>query len=289
MNSMTGYGKGVADGERKITVEMKSVNHRFLDILFKLPKGMQFTEDVIRKAISDEFSRGHIEVFLNYEDNRKDKNDVVLDKNLAMRYLAAAKELQEMGFTQNYGVAEALRTPDIVKTVESDDDENIIKELAAAAAKECVKNLAAMRACEGEKLIADIQCKIAELKALLDKVAERAPAVAEDYRNKLTARLKDALQNVVMDEGKIAAEAAVFIDRSNVDEEITRLKGHLAHYAEIFENGGAVGKKLDFLTQEANREVNTIGSKSNDLELTKLVLAMKNQVEMIREQVQNLE
>lgn len=289
MNSMTGYGKGAANGQRKVTVEMKSVNHRFLDINFKLPRGFQFAEDVIRKVLAERVARGHIEVYLNYEDNRENKNDIVLNMPLAKRYLAAAKELVKLGYKNNFGAAEALKIPEITKIAETEDDETVIKELISIAAAECVERLSEMRRTEGEKLKEDLIQKVALLGEALSKIKERAPAVAADYKEKLQARINEALKGVELDPAKLAAEVAFFIDRSNIDEEITRLDGHIAHFGQVFSEAGPVGKKLDFLTQEANREVNTIASKSNDLEITRLVLYMKNLVEMIKEQVQNIE
>ncbi|MFA5449431.1 MAG: YicC/YloC family endoribonuclease [Clostridia bacterium] len=289
MYSMTGYGKGIAGGKLRVSIEMKSVNHRFLDLVFKFPRGFQFAEETIRKIVSSEFARGHIEVFLNYEDNREVKGGVVVDIGLAGSYLDAANILAGLGYPNNFGVAEAMRTPDIVKITECEGDEDILKSLVAAAAAEAAINLKAMRLSEGEKLIADIKTKIAAIADELEKVKQRAPFVSKEYGEKLRIRIGEALCGIDVDQSKIAAEVAFFADRTNIDEEITRLSGHISHYGEILAAGGTVGKKLDFLTQEAHREVNTIGSKSNDSEITRAVLFMKNQIEMIREQVQNLE
>lgn len=290
MNSMTGYGKGVAEkNERKLTIEMKSVNHRFLDLLFKLPRGFQFAEDKLRKIISKSVTRGHIDVFLTYEDNRTNKNAITLDKGLAQSYIGIAAELAALGYQNDLSVSSVLRTPEIVKVVQSDDDEAAIQELIEQAASDAVANLLVMRGAEGSKLIADIAQKIDAIECELKQIEARAPQVAEDYRTKLAQRVQDALAGVQIDEAKIAAEVAFFVDKSNIDEEITRLKGHIAHYREILPQDAPVGKQLDFLTQEANREVNTIGSKCNDAEITKSVLTLKNLVEMVREQVQNLE
>lgn len=287
---MTGYGKGAAEkNERKLTIEMKSVNHRFLDLLFKLPRGFQFAEDKIRKIISKEITRGHIDVFLTYEDNRTDKNAISLDRGLAQSYISIAAELAALGYQNDLSVSSVLRTPEIIKVIQSDDDEAAINELIEQAASQCAANMLVMRAAEGGKLIDDIAQKIDAIEAELKQVEARAPLVAEDYRIKLAQRVQDALAGVQIDEAKIAAEVAFFVDKSNIDEEITRLKGHIAHYRELLPQDAPVGKQLDFLTQEANREVNTIGSKCNDAEITKSVLTLKNLVEMVREQVQNLE
>jgi len=291
MNSMTGYGKGVAEKyERKITIEMKSVNHRFLDLLFKLPRGFQFAEDIIRKLIGQGgVTRGHLDIFLSYEDNRTSKNALALDRSLAASYLRIASELQGMGYVNDLSVSTLLKTPEIVKLVSSEDDESVLAELIADAAKACVANLVRMRATEGKKLAEDIGAKIDALEAGMKNIEDRAPAVSEDYRQKLSQRIAEALAGVQMDEARLCNEVAFFVDKSNIDEEITRLCGHIAHYRELLPKEEATGKQLDFLTQELNREVNTIGSKCNDAEITKGVLYLKNLVEMVREQVQNLE
>lgn len=290
MNSMTGYGKGIAEkNDRKITIEMKSVNHRFLDLLFKLPRGFQFAEDPLRKLISQVAVRGHIETYLTYEDNRTDKNAIALDRGLAASYLAIARELGEMGYANDLSVSAVLRTPEIVKVIQSDDDEAALAALIAEAGSLCLVNLTNMRSTEGRALVEDISAKIDRMEAELAFVESRAPQVSEDYRAKLAQRIQEALEQVQIDEAKLANEVAFFADKSNIDEETTRLRGHIAHYREILRQEGAGGKQLDFLTQEANREVNTIGSKCNDAEITKTVLTLKNIVEMVREQVQNLE
>lgn len=291
MNSMTGYGKGVAEKyERKITIELKSVNHRFLDLLFKLPRGFQFAEDIIRKTIAQGgVTRGHIDVYLTYEDNRTSKNALSLDKTLAENYLKIASELATIGYVNDLSVSTVLKTPEIVKLVESGDDEAILTELIAEAAAASVANLVRMRATEGKKLTEDIRAKVDAVEAGLRLIEDRAPAVAEDYRQKLSQRIAEALQGVQIDEARVCNEVAFFVDKSNIDEEVIRLRGHLAHYRELLPKEEPTGKQLDFLTQEANREVNTIGSKCNDAEITKGVLYLKNLIEMIREQVQNLE
>jgi uncharacterized protein (TIGR00255 family) len=290
MNSMTGYGKGVAERyERKITIELKSVNHRFLDLLFKLPRGFQFAEDLIRKTVSQSITRGHLDIFLTYEDNRTSKNMLALDRSLAESYLRIASELQAMGYVNDLSVSTVLKTPEIVKLVESSDDEAILSELISEATEASVANLTRMRATEGRKLVEDLAVKIDALEAGLKMIEERAPAVAEDYRKKLSERIAEALQGVQMDEARLCNEVAFFIDKTNIDEEMTRLRGHIAHYRELLYKEEPTGKQLDFLTQEANREVNTIGSKCSDAEITKGVLYLKNLIEMIREQVQNLE
>lgn len=290
MNSMTGYGKGIAERDgRKVTIEFKSVNHRFLDILFKLPRNFQFVEDALRKLIGERITRGHVEVYLSYEDNRENKTTISINEELAKAYLDARTTLVKMGYDDNLGVAELLKIPDIVKQTATEDDEEIIRTLVVEAGELALDGLIDMRRTEGKKLIEDLKNKLTVIESEVQAIATRAPLVASAYREKLIARVSEALQGSEIDEQRIAQEVTFFIDKSNIDEELTRLRGHIAHYAEIMAVDEPIGKKLDFLTQETNREVNTIGSKSNDAIITKSVLFLKNQVEMVREQVQNLE
>lgn len=289
MYSMTGYGKGIAEKEgRKITVEIKTVNHRFSDFTFKLPRNFQFAESALRNLLSTKIKRGHADVYLTFEDSRV-VSTVALNVALAEGYKSIAKELENIGYQNDITAESLIRIPDMVKTTALEEDDELLLELVKEAAGIAVENLLGMRKAEGERLIEDIKLKLNDIAVAVEEIAARAPEVASEYREKLTARVKEALGATDIDEGRIALEVAVFIDRANIDEEITRLRGHLAHYADILREGGAVGKKLDFLTQEANRETNTIGSKCNDMYITKRVLFLKNQIEMIREQIQNLE
>lgn len=290
MRSMTGYGKGVAEkDDRKVTVEIKSVNHRFLDILLKMPKCLQFSDDAVRKAIGAVCSRGHLEVYVTYEDNTGENVVLEIDEGQALKYLGIAKRLEELGFQNNFGVENVIRMTDVVKTTVCECDEEVIKNLVVDAVNEALAALIVMRETEGGKLGEDLKLKVCELESGLNFIKERAPLVADEYSKRLEQKVREALDGGDIETDRIAAEVAIFIDRSNIDEEITRLYGHISHYREILGSVGAVGKRLDFLTQEANREVNTIGSKSNDMLITKEVLRLKNIIEMMREQVQNLE
>lgn len=290
MNSMTGYGKGIAEKDlRKVTVEIRSVNHRFLDLNFKLPRGFQFAEDAVRKAIGAHIKRGHLDIFVNYENTRQDKAEIRLNADLAKQYLDASKELVKMGYVDDFGTAAAMRIPDLLTVADVADDEEEILKLVVEATSQAVASLVAMRRSEGGRLIEDLKGKLKEMWELVAVIEERAPLVPAEYRQKLEKRMKEALGDVAVDEARLLNEVAFFVDKANIDEEITRLKGHLKHYEEILASQEAMGKKLDFLTQEANREVNTMGSKSNDTKITETVLRLKNVVEMVREQIQNLE
>lgn len=303
MNSMTGYGKGVAERDgRKVTVELKSVNHRFLDIGFKMPRGFQFAEETVRSRIKTAITRGHVDVFVNYENTRADSASVKLNEALASECVDAALKIASMFADKGKaidggvpaeiysGAVEAvMRLPDVLTLTEREEDEGEIVRLIDEATAAAAERLKEMRRSEGERLVEDLRGKLSEIGRLVEVVDARRPQVTANYREKLEKRIAEALGEHEVDEGRLMNEVAFFVDKCNVDEEVTRLKGHLKHYDEILANGGAVGKPLDFLTQEMNREVNTIGSKSNDLEITETVLALKNTVEMVREQIQNLE
>lgn len=288
---MTGYGKGVSErGGLRVTVELKAVNHRFLDLSIKLPKGFTFAEDLLRKSIKANFVRGHIDVYVNYEDNREDKAEVQIDYALARRYYEAAERMAELcGCSNNTGTAELLRMPEVVAAKQEERDEETICNLLEQACSEACRNLDAMRASEGALLERDLSEKTALIRALADQVEECAPAMVARHREKVAARMEEILATVPVDEARMLNEIAFYGDKVCVDEEVTRLRTHTEHFAEVVRKGGAVGKQLDFLIQEMNRESNTIGSKCCDIEVANLVLELKGTVEKIREQIQNVE
>lgn len=292
MNSMTGYGKCTVTSEaRQLTVELKSVNHRFLDISTKIPRAFIAYEDVIRQAISNGLSRGHVDVFITYTLQGESDKVISVDTKLAEGYLNAASTLLETfpSLTGSMDVKSLMREPDVLSITQVEEDEQVIRQMLAEAVQGAVKALNQMRSVEGEKLKADILAKIDYFEGLLEQVKQYAPMVIEQYREKLRQRITEALGEVELDEQKLANELCFYADKSCIDEEITRLTSHIAHAREIFASTGPVGRKLDFLVQEFNRETNTICSKSAYLKLTEVALSMKNEIEKIREQIQNLE
>ncbi|HQC54358.1 MAG TPA: YicC family protein [Clostridia bacterium] len=288
--SMTGYGKGTAEMDgRKLTIELKSVNHRFLDLFMRFSRQFNFAEDQVRKQIGEKINRGHIDIFLQYEDYREKRSELVLDTGLLESYLEKARELKWKGCIDNFGNAEILENRDLVKVEPIEDDENILKDLVKEACDKAIDELLLMRKTEGAILVADITDKIESLEVHINAIAKRSPQIIEEYREKLQTRVKELLEGVEVDDTRIAQEIVFFIDKINIDEEITRLRSHIKHYDELLSTGGNIGKSLDFLTQELLRETNTIGSKINDSIAIKHVLKMKTIIEMIREQVQNIE
>ena len=291
MKSMTGYGKGVAAKNNfSVIIELKSVNHRFLDITTKIPRSFIFADDLIKKTLSQNFSRGHIDVYFNTEDNREEKKDIDINLSLAKQYFDAAEELTKILKVENDFTASSLmRIPDVISTKEKEENEEELRNLVTEAIEQAAFNLNSMRVGEGERLSIDLKQKFQLIKTDVSKVEDYAPLVKDFYREKLKSRITESLEGVPYDETRLLNEVAFFADKSCIDEEITRLKSHLKEAEGYFDSQEPVGKKFDFLIQEINREINTIGSKSNDTTLTALVLNMKNELEKIREQVQNIE
>ena len=292
MKSMTGYGKGTVTREnRELTIELKTVNHRFLDISTKIPRAFIACEDVIRNGIAKGLSRGHVDVFLNYALTGESDKRVTVDVALARSYVEAA-HLLSVTFPElhhDFNINALMHANEVVSLEQQQENADVLREMVAEAVELAVKDLNAMRETEGEALRKDLLGKIERMEQLLCQVKSYAPLVAEQYRDKLRARLAEALQDVQLDESKLANEVCFFADKSCIDEEITRLETHIAHSRAILSSGEPVGRRLDFLVQEFNRETNTICSKSSCLELTNVALEMKNEIEKIREQVQNLE
>lgn len=291
MYSMTGYGKGTAEKDGKsVVVELKTVNHRFLDCNFKLPRTFLFIEDGIKKLISSNLSRGHVELYLTYE--QKGANDGVFDVDLdvANNYLAAAKKLaQNTGLDNDVTLSALLKVPDVVVKTQANEDEELLGALTMQALKEALDNLKAMRAKEGLSQKADISNKLDNIQSSLEKIITFAPLVVEDYRKQLNARIAEVVEPTLVDKQRLATEVALYADRCAIDEEITRLGTHIVNMRALLESDEPVGRKMDFLVQEFNRETNTIGSKANDLRITNEVLAIKNEIEKIREQAANIE
>lgn len=291
INSMTGYGKGIYEQDgQKLVVELKSVNHRFLDLNVKVPKGWTFAEDLIRKAIKDKLSRGHIDAFVFYEDNRLDKIKISVDYELARAYCESAVLLnKELGVANNLGAFELLRMPDVAVARLCDANDDILATLATQATLMAIDNLSKMRATEGELMVADIQSKLVEIGGLVEQIEGFAPLMVADHRKKIEDRIKELLGAVEVDEARLLNEVAFYTDKVCIDEEISRMKSHLVHIQEIICKGGVIGKQLDFIIQEMNRESNTMGSKCCDIRVSNCVLSLKSNIEKIREQVQNIE
>ena len=291
MFSMTGYGKGVAtDGKKTITVEMKSVNHRYLDLGLKLPRTFMFVEDEFKKTIEKKLSRGHVDVFLTYEIKESDNGKFTVDSELAKSYLHAVNVLaMETGVPNDFTVTSLAKVPDVIVRETPVEDEDVLKNLAIYALTEALENLSAMRKKEGEALKKDFAVKLDAIENSLGIIKKLAPQVVEEYRNNLNARIAEVVEPSLIDRQRLATEVALYADHCAIDEEITRLSTHIKAMRKHLEADEPVGRKMDFLVQEFLRETNTIGSKANNIEITEQVLAIKNEIEKMREQAQNIE
>ena len=291
MFSMTGYGKGeYKEGGIELTVEIKTVNNRYLDVSVKSPKSFNAYEEAVRSLVRGSLSRGHADVFVGFNDRREQAGRLTVDENAARAYVQAAERLKELfpGIADDLTLTALLRGADVIRTEEdAADDEQVFAALTAALSA-ALEKLNAMRAREGEKLAADMLARMDTIETLVGEIAARAPCVAENYRAKLFERMREVLADAPVDEARLLSEAAVFADKCNIDEELTRLRSHISQFRAVCREE-RVGRKLDFLVQEFNREANTICSKSNDLAVTNAALALKNEIEKIREQVQNIE
>lgn len=291
MKSMTGYGKGISNvNGRNLVVELKSVNHRYLDLSIKMPKVFFAYEDLMRQTIAERVSRGHVDVYLTYTDLQEKQKEVVVDIGLAKGMIAAAERLQaETQLKNDFQLNALMRTPDILKVISPEDDPEELKQLLRGALNAALDQLDEMKQREGAKLKSDLLAKMKLIEGMVQEVTAIAPRVVENYREKLWNRIREALKDITPEDTRLLTEIALFADKSCIDEELTRLHSHLTQFREIAESEQPIGRKLDFLVQEFNRETNTICSKSNLAELTNIGLKMKNEIEKVREQVQNIE
>lgn len=290
MYSMTGYGKGeYRENGVELTVEIKSVNNRFLDISVKSPRIFAAYEEVVRSIVRSSISRGHLDIFISYTDKREKGKSLFVDMAAARSYVEAAKELKEAfpSLQDDVTLSFLLRSPDVTRLEEAAGADETLLQALKCAVERAAAALKEMRLTEGERLKKDLISRMETIAQLREKIAARAPLVSEEYRRKLTERINDYLGGKA-DESRILTEAAVFADKCNIDEELTRLSSHIQEFYSICKSD-TVGRKLDFLVQEFNRECNTVCSKSNDAALTALALEMKNEIEKVREQIQNLE
>ena len=291
MFSMTGYGKGeYKQGGIELTVEIKTVNNRYLDVSVKSPKIFNAYEEAIRAQVREKLTRGHADLFINFVDKREKAKELYVDVAAAKGYYDAALKLKTLFplLADDFTLTTLLKSPDVVRQEDVQGADEALLAALHSALGMALENLNVMRRKEGEKLAQDMLSRMDEAERLVGIVKERAPLVSETYRNKLSERMKEVLSGVDFDETRLLTEVAVFADKSNVDEELTRLTSHISQFRSICKEE-RVGRKLDFLVQEFNRESNTICSKSNDLAVTNAGLALKNEIEKIREQVQNVE
>ena len=291
IKSMTGYGRAVATvGGREFTVELRSVNNRYLDCTVKLPRALSFTEDVVKQAVKASVSRGKVDVFVTMKSENADDTTITLNKTVLEGYLAAMRQMvSEFEVRDDISVSTVSRLPEVFSVEKPQVDEEQLQKDLLEVVGQALAGYDAMRCKEGQALNADLRSRGNTILELVAQVEAGNAQTVIDYRARLEAKLKEVLESTNIDESRILTEAAIFADKVAVDEETVRLRSHLAQMNEMLTNGGAVGRKLDFLLQEMNREANTIGSKCTDVRLARIVVDIKAELEKIREQTQNIE
>ena len=288
--SMTGFGRGLCTVDNTtFTVEIKSVNHRYGDMNIKMPRVFSSLEERVREMANGKISRGKVDIYINYDSFNQDAC-VKLDINLAEAYACAMNELKEkLGLNDMMTLEMITKFPDIIKLETKEKDLDALWEILKTALTDAFSGFVEMREREGARLLEDLKLKLDNISKAVEEVKIKAPMMVFDYEQKLRERMKEILKDTTIDECRVLNEAAIFADRTCVDEELVRLESHIIEFNKSLKTKGTIGKKLDFILQEMNREINTIGSKATDIEITNLVIELKTELEKIREQVQNLE
>ncbi len=291
IKSMTGYGSGERIGcDKKFTVEIRSVNHRYSDINVKTPRSFTFAEDTMRKTLSRHISRGKVDVFLSVEGINGETGEVFVNMEIAKGYYAALTQLREtFGMADAVSLRDVARFSDVFTLQRAEEDTEQMTELIREATEEAALAFSAMREKEGQQLFNDLSENTNTMEALVDEVEKRTPKIVSEYKARLEGRMREILDGVPVDEGRLLNEVAIFADKVNVNEELIRLRSHILQMRQFLLASEPIGRKMDFLIQEMNREINTVGSKSNDLEVARLVIDIKAVIEKLREQVQNVE
>ena len=291
IKSMTGFGRcEITDGDRKFTVELKGVNHRYLDVNIRMPKKLNFFESAIRNLLKQYAQRGKVDIFISYEDLSESQVSLKYNPTLAQEYLTYFKEMKET-FELDYDirVSTLSRCPEVLTMEEQVEDEEALWKGLEKALKGAFEQFRDTRIVEGENLKTDIISKLNEMLELVGQVEKRSPAIVAEYRAKLEAKVQELLGDAQIDEGRLATEVVIFADKICTDEETVRLRSHIEHMKSTLEAAEGIGRKLDFIAQEMNREANTILSKANDLETSNYAIDLKTGIEKVREQIQNIE
>ncbi len=291
VKSMTGYGKGVAENaDAKITIEMKSVNHRYLDLSIKLPKKLNFLEQAVRNKISSTISRGKVDLYITLEEHSDACYQVSVNEAMAKKYFDSISSMADaIGVANDIKASHIVRLPDVIELVETDADEDSLKDLVFEALEACLMQFVASRVTEGGRIEADLLTKMEEMTGLVAQLEDKSPAIIEEYKRKLTDKISELLDDNHIDESRIAQEVTIYADKVCIDEEMVRLKSHVAETKDTLKLDAEVGRKLDFLAQELNREANTILSKSTNAEVADIGISLKTLIEKVREQIQNIE
>lgn len=291
LRSMTGFGRyEVSSGDRKVTVEMKSVNHRYLELGIKLPRKLNFLEGTIRTEMKKYVDRGKVDVFISYENLGEGDACIRYNSMLAKEYFECYKQISaELGVDNDIKASHIMRSPDVVSIENGQDDEEIIECLVIRAIAGAAEKLIETRISEGERLKADLLAKLDAMIVNVDFIKEKSPIIIAEYREKITDKIHDLLEDTQIDEARIAQEVTIFADKVCVDEELVRLDSHIKAMRDDLNKGGTIGRRLDFIAQEMNREANTTLSKTTDAEISDRAIILKTDIEKVREQIQNIE
>ncbi|UWG96081.1 YicC family protein [Dehalobacter sp. DCM] len=290
-NSMTGFGRGEAKGcGYQISVEIKTVNNRFLEVVVKLPRNLNSIEERFRKAVQEKVQRGRADIYINIKETEEKKRLVKVDKDLVLSYDNSLKELANLLNTEyKCDLFSLVTLPEVLNVENEETSADDLWPFLESALKEAIDRLVCMRRDEGNRLTSDLLKRIDDLAGLVDQITLRAPKVVVEYQEKLRDRLSTLLADTAIEETRFITEVAIFADRASIEEELVRLRSHFVQFRDAFAASEPIGRKLDFLVQEMNREINTIGSKANDMEISRIVVQGKSDLEKIREQVQNIE
>lgn len=290
IKSMTGYGKAnLSKNLREYQIEIKSVNHRYLDISVKMPKNLSYLEEIIKKEISTKIKRGKIDVFITFENNSTEGKEIKINTELAKMYIEQLKELAEKeNILADIQVTEVSKYPDVLNIQTNQEDETIKDEILETV-QMAVKNLVQMRQVEGKQISKDLLKRLENIQTKVNEISNLSTGLIEEYIVKLEERIKQILKDQEIDQSRLAQEVVIYADKCSIQEEVTRLNSHISQFKTMLNSDEAIGKKLDFIIQEMNRETNTIGSKANNLNITNGVIDIKAEIENIREQVQNIE
>ena len=291
IRSMTGYGRAKETiHNRDITIELRSVNNRFLDCTVKIPRVYTFCEDVVRAQVQKAITRGKVDVFITIQSVGAEATTVTVNRDLAAGYVRALHGLaEEYGLRDDISVMGVARFPDVLTVSKAEEDMESLSADICTVLQQAIAGYNAMREAEGARLCEDIVGRLATIEALTGTIEERSPDTVAEYRERLSAKMKEVLQSTTIEESRILMEAAIYSDKVAVDEETVRLHSHVAQLRAMLESGGVIGRKADFLIQELNREANTIGSKCCDIAISESVIALKAEIEKIREQIQNVD
>lgn len=290
MKSMTGFGRANYENDGRIyNIEIKSVNHRYTDVSVKMPRSISYLEEKVKKEITNSISRGKVDVYITFENNSAKGKNIKINKELAKIYIDELRELaSENDINSNIPVTEISKLPDVL-VIENVEEEDIIWNELEVVLKEALENFIIMRTQEGNKIKEDLEKRIARIEEKVSKISEYSTGLVEEYVVKLETRIKEILKTDVVDHERLNQEIVIYADKCSIEEELTRLNSHIVQFRNFINMENPIGKKIDFLIQEMNRETNTIGSKSGSLEITNLVIEMKTEIEDIREQIQNIE